>query len=67
MHSNDSLGDVANWGLNGAQAARYHSRLSRMHADQSQRFAAKVTRLAIVAGVLCGLSITLAAIGSVLA
>jgi hypothetical protein len=38
-HPNNSRGDVTYWQLKPAQAARYHSRLSTMHARQSRRFA----------------------------
>lgn len=38
-HPNTAVGDVAYWGLTSAQATRYHSRLTRMHADACGRFA----------------------------
>jgi hypothetical protein len=38
-YPNTARGDVDFWGLTHVQAARYHARLSRMHADACGRFA----------------------------
>ena len=45
-HPNTRRGDVAYWQLTHAQAARYFSRLSTMHARQATRFADKAVEAA---------------------
>lgn len=63
-HPNTARGDVAYWGLPPWQASRYHSRLARMHAKTSRRYADEAVRLgristryALIGGVLAGLVI----------
>jgi hypothetical protein len=56
-YANTSTGDVDCWGLSASQAARYHDRLSRMHAGHAARFAAlavkysrQTDRIALIGG-----------------
>jgi hypothetical protein len=43
---NDSIGDVAAWGLTPREASRYFGRLSEYHAKRARRFADEAVRLA---------------------
>lgn len=47
--ANNSRGDVGHWRLTPTQAARYHSRLARMHANASARLADRAIRYARIA------------------
>jgi hypothetical protein len=46
IHPNTARGDVAYWKLTPTQAARYHARLARMHANLAAAFARKARRAA---------------------
>ena len=66
QHPNTSRGDVTYWQLSHTQAARYHSRLSTMHARQSRRFADKAIASARKAEIGCWISGALIAVVLVL-
>jgi len=66
-YPNTARGDVACWGLTSVQAARYHARLSRMHADTSTRFADLAAHYGRRSRIASRISICLAAVALVMA
>lgn len=65
-HPNTSRGDVTYWQLSHAQAARYHARLSTMHAERAVRFADIAITSARKAEIGCWISGALIAVVLVL-
>lgn len=65
-HPNTSRGDVTYWQLSHTQAARYHARLSTMHAERAVRFADRAIAEARKAEIGCWISFALIAVVLVL-
>lgn len=65
-HPNTSRGDVTYWQLSHAQAARYHARLSTMHAERAVRSAGLAVDAARKAEIGCWISGALIAVVLVL-